>query len=122
MTALLTWMGVAVLGGLGALARLRLDAAVSRRLGGGFPWGTTVVNLAGALVAGVLAGAGVAGAGRTLLAVGALGSFSTFSTWMLETQRLAEEGEAGRAAANLAMGVAAGAAVVALGWWLGSLA
>lgn len=121
MTGLLTWAGVAALGGLGALARLRLDVAVSRRLGAGFPWGTTVVNLTGALLAGLLVGAGVDGAGRTVLAVGALGSFSTFSTWMLETQRQAEEGRTGRAAANLALGVAAGAALAALGWWLGSL-
>lgn len=118
----LTWAGIAALGAVGALARLGLDGALSRRLGGeGFPWGTTGVNLLGALLAGLLAGAGVDGAGRALLAVGALGSFSTFSTWMLETHRLAEDGRGRLALANLAVGLAGGAALAGLGWWLGSL-
>jgi fluoride exporter len=121
VTTALTWAGVAVVGGLAALARFRLDAAVSRRIAGDFPWGTTVVNVLGALLAGVVAGTGLDGGDRVLIAVGALGSFSTFSTWMLETHRLAEDGRAGLAGVNVAAGMAAGLGAAALGWWLGSL-
>lgn len=121
MTTALTWACVAVVGGLGALARFRLDGAVARRAAGDFPWGTTIVNVVGSLLAGGVAGIGLDGADRVVLAVGALGSFSTFSTWMLETHRLAEDGRGGLAGVNLAVGVAAGLAAAGLGWWLGSL-
>lgn len=120
MTGLAQWAGVAVVGGLAALARFRVDAAVSRLLGGGFPWGTAAVNAAGALLAGLVAGLAPGEGWRIVLAVGALGSFSTFSTWMLETQRLAEEGRPALAAANLLLGVAGGLALAAAGWALGA--
>jgi CrcB protein len=117
----LTWIAVAVVGGLGALARFRLDGAVARRIGGDFPWGTFAVNAIGAFAAGLVAGAGLGGRAEVILAVGALGSFSTFSTWMLETQRLAEEGRSRLAIANVLVPLAAGLAAAALGWVLGSL-
>ena len=53
--------GVGALGGLGAVARLMLDGAVSARAGRGFPWGTLAVNLTGSFALGVLAGATVSG-------------------------------------------------------------
>ena len=121
MTTALVWLGVAVVGGLAALARFRLDGAVARRVRGDFPWGTFAVNVPAAFAAGVVAGAGLDGNGRILLAVGALGSFSTFSTWVLETQRLGEEGRAGLAGLNVAAGVVAGLAAVGAGWALGAL-
>lgn len=112
----MVWVGVALLGGVGALARFSLDGAVARRVAVDFPWGTWSVNVVGALLAGAVAGAGATGSARTLIAVGALGSFSTFSTWMLETQRLAEERRPGLALVNLAGGLAAGLAAAAAGW------
>lgn len=121
MSTALVWAGVAALGAVGALARFRLDGAVARRVAGDFPWGTTAVNVLGALLAGVVAGAGLDGGDRVLLAVGALGSFSTFSTWMLETHRLAEDGRSGLALVNLAAPLAAGLAAAGLGWWIGGL-
>ncbi|WP_217924167.1 fluoride efflux transporter CrcB [Miltoncostaea oceani] len=120
MTALGQVLGVAVLGGFAALARFRLDGAVSRRLGGGFPWGTLVVNGVGALLAGLVAGVAPDEGVRVLLAIGMLGSFSTFSTWMLETQRLAEDSRPWVAAANVAIPVAVGIAAVAIGWAIGA--
>ena len=41
---------------------------------------------------GLLVGVGVDGDARLALAGGLVGAFTTFSTWMLETQRLLEEG------------------------------
>jgi fluoride exporter len=49
-----------------------------------------------------------------------LGSYTTFSTWMLESHRLAEDGELGLAAANLVVSLLAGVAAAAAGWALGS--
>lgn len=121
MTGALLWVGVAVLGGFGALARFTLDGAVARRVAGDFPWGTWSVNVVGAFLAGAVAGAAVTGSVRTLVAVGALGSFSTFSTWMLESQRLAEERRSGLALVNLAAGFASGLGAAAVGWAVGSL-
>lgn len=121
MSALAQWAGVALVGGVAALARFRLDGAVSRRVAGDMPWGTMAVNALGALGAGVVAGLAPGEMWRVVLAIGALGSFSTFSTWMIETHRLAEEGQGRLAAANLALALAGGLALCGLGWWLGGL-
>lgn len=107
--------GVAVLGGVGALARLLLDRAVSVRAGAGLPWGTLAVNLSGALALGVLVGAAVSGDALRLAGTGLLGAYTTFSTWMLETHREAEEGRLGAGAANLLVPLVLGLAVAALG-------
>ena len=85
------WIGVMLLGGLGAVARFSLDRAVSKRVARPFPFGTLVVNLSGALLLGFLAGLALSPHLALLAGTGFVGSYTTFSTWMLETQRLAEE-------------------------------
>ena len=92
--------GVGLLGGVGALARLLLDRAVSLRVGGRLPWGTLAVNLTGALALGVLVGAAVSGDALRLAGTGLLGAYTTFSTWMLESHREAEEGRLGAGVAS----------------------
>jgi CrcB protein len=119
MTALL-WLGVGVLGGVGALGRFLLDAAVSLRTPGQFPVGTLVVNASGALLLGLLVGRGVGGHGMLLAGVAALGSYTTFSTWMLESHRLGEDGELRLTVANLAGSLLAGLGAAAAGWALGA--
>jgi CrcB protein len=117
----LVWVGVAALGGAGAVARFLLDGAVAARAGRGFPVGTLAVNLTGALVLGALSGAHVGGDALRLAGVGFVGAYTTFSTWMLESHRLAEDG-AGRAAAiNLVGALVLGFAALALGHRLGAL-
>lgn len=115
------WIGVMVLGGAGAVCRFLLDRAVTSALGRPFPFGTLVVNVSGALLLGILAGAALSPQFALLLGVGFIGSYTTFSTWMLETQRLAEERRTGPALANLAGSVVVGLTAAALGLWLGSL-
>lgn len=111
----LTWVEAAALGGAGALARFLVDGLVASRAGRAFPWGTFVVNITGALVLGILVGLTLSAQALTLDGTATVGSYTTFSTWMLETQRLAEEGESRSAAANVvaSLGVGLGAA------WLG---
>jgi CrcB protein len=116
---MLVWLAVAALGGAGAVARFALDSAVSQRAGSGFPLGTLAVNASGAFALGLLAGAGVAGDALLLAGTAALGSYTTFSTWMLESHRLGEDGELARMWLNLAGSLAAGLAAVALGHALG---
>jgi CrcB protein len=113
------WAGVALLGAVGALLRFLLDGAVSARAGRDLPFGTFAVNIAGALALGFLAGVSLAGDALVLVGGASIGSFTTFSTWMFETQRLAEEGEPRAAAANALLSLAAGIAAVALGRWAG---
>lgn len=119
MTGLVLWAGVAGLGAAGALARFALDGAVTRRSGARFPLGTLAVNLSGAFLLGVLSGAGVGGDALLLAGGGALGSFTTFSTWMLESERLGEEGLLPALWLNLGASLALGLAAVALGRALG---
>ncbi|MEZ5157164.1 MAG: fluoride efflux transporter CrcB [Solirubrobacterales bacterium] len=115
----LTILGVGLLGGIGALGRLLLDGAVSARRAGTFPAGTLTVNLVGSLALGVLVGAAPGEDVLRLAATGLIGSFTTFSTWMLETQRLAEEGDGRVALANLAVSLALGALIAWVGIQLG---
>lgn len=113
---MLVWVGVALLGGAGAVARFALDSAVSSRAGDAFPWGTLAVNVSGAFLLGVLTGPlGLTGDALLLAGTGLLGSYTTFSTWMLESHRLGEDGAAARLWLNLALSVAAGLAAAALG-------
>lgn len=114
------WCGVAFLGGVGAAARFLLDWFVSLRLGFRFPFGTMAVNLSGAFLLGLLAGAATDGDARLLAGTALLGSYTTFSTWMLETQRLEEEGRQLSAVVNVVVSAAVGLAAVALGHALGA--
>jgi len=118
---MLVWVGVVALGGVGAVARFALDSAVSQRAGSGFPVGTLAVNLSGAFLLGLLVGADVAGDALLLAGTAALGSYTTFSTWMLESHRLGEDGELGRMWLNIALSLLAGLAAAALGRALGGL-
>jgi CrcB protein len=114
-------LGIGVIGGLGALARFALDGWVSGRAGRLFPWGTLAVNLSGAFVLGVLAGAAVDGDAYRVAATGLLGSFTTFSTWMLEAHRLGEDGRPRLGLANLVGSLVLGILVVWAGRELGAM-
>ncbi|MCA1697657.1 MAG: fluoride efflux transporter CrcB [Actinobacteria bacterium] len=114
-------LGIAALGGSGAVLRFALDGIVERRARGDFPAGTLTVNLSGSAVAGFLVGAGAGGDASLLLLAGFVGSFTTFSTWLLEAQRLAEEGALRTGALNLAVSFLAGLAAAAVGRALGEL-
>jgi fluoride exporter len=106
-------------GGAGALARFGVDSLVQSRRLGEFPLGTLVVNFSGCLLLGLLSGLHVSSHAMTLLGTATLGSYTTFSTWMLESQRLVEDGELAIAAGNLLVSLAVGLGAVALGRFVG---
>ena len=109
---------IAVGGAAGAVARYLVDGWVSQRTGGSFPLGTLVVNVSGTFLVALLATllierSVLSSALRPALMVGFLGAYTTFSTWMLESWRLAEQGAWLGAAANIGGSVVLG--LVALG-------
>jgi CrcB protein len=114
------WVGVALLGGCGALARFGLTLLVADRLHPHLPLGTLAVNVSGAFLLGLLAGSSLDGDGRLLLGAGALGSYTTFSTWMLETQRVGEAGRLRLALTNVLLSIVLGLGAAALGRLLGT--
>lgn len=104
------WIGVALLGGAGAVGRFLLDGAVSARAGRVFPWGTLAVNLTGAFALGLLVGVALSGDGRRLAATGFVASYTTFSTWVLEAHRQGEDGRGRGAALNIGISLVLGLA------------
>jgi fluoride exporter len=115
-----TWVAAALLGGAGALLRFRLDAFIQLGTQSELPLGTLAVNLAGCFVLGLLTGLSITGEALLLAGTALLGSFTTFSTWLLETERLGEDGEAGFAALNVVLSLGGGIALTAAGWVLGA--
>lgn len=118
MTGMLAWIGVGAFGAAGAYARFALAAAVTARRPGDFPAGTFVVNLTGGFALGVLTGLGVTGDALFVLGTGFLGGYTTFSTWMLEAQRLGEDAEIGLLLAYLLGSMLLGLAATGAGWAL----
>lgn len=90
-------------GGLGAGARYLMDAAIMRGRSGAFPIGILLVNVLGSFLLGLVTGLGpnVAPAWASILGVGVLGGFTTFSTVSTETALLAERGRRDWAWINL---------------------
>ena len=64
-------------------------------------------------------GAGIQGHALLLVGTAALGSYTTFSTWMVETQRIEEAGRRRIAVTNLVLSIALGLVAAALGRWIG---
>jgi len=117
-------MWVAIAGAVGAAARYQLDGFISRARPSAFPWGTFGVNVLGSFALGFVFAITTERfmtnpTVRIAATVGFLGAFTTFSTFSLETMRLAEDGALGFAALNVLAGVGAGIAAVYAGTWIG---
>ena len=115
------WIAVGLLGGVAAGARFAIDTAIHRRARGPFPVGIFAVNVGGAFALGLVAGAALHGEALVIVAGGAIGSFTTFSTWILDAHRLDQEGLTRLAWLNIGLSMVVGFAAVALGHWLGGV-
>ncbi len=113
------WIGVAVIGGIGAIGRFVVDRLITARASGSFPLGTFVVNLSGTFALGLLVGVGAGGNVYLLAGTATLGSYTTFSTWTLETYRLAEDGQMSAAVINGLLSLVLGFAAALLGRTIG---
>jgi len=92
---------------LGAMARLWVVQSLQKKLGHGFPWGTLLVNVSGALIIGLMAGAllpqltSTDHPGWSLLAIGVIGSYTTVSSFSLQTLALWQANQLRRACLNV---------------------
>ncbi len=110
-------------GAIGAVARFLVSTGVYRLLGRDFPWGTLAVNVLGSFAMGLLfmlllERSLVAPEARAAILVGFLGSFTTFSTFSLETLTLVEQGDLLRGMLN----VVASVVLCVAACWAGILA
>jgi len=117
-TTVLDWAGVMLIGGIGSVLRFLVDRTVTRRLARPFPFGTLTVNISGAALLGFLGGLALSREAALLAGTAFVGAYTTFSTWMLETQRLGEERRIRAADANLVVSVVLGIAAAFLGQWV----
>ena len=119
MGAGMSYLLVAMGGGLGAVARHGLGQLSVRAFGPGFPVGTLAANVLGGLLMGLLAGwlAGMDGGRnlRLLLGVGLLGGFTTFSAFSLDAVLMMERGDWGMAALYIGGSVILSILALALG-------
>ena len=111
-------------GALGAVMRYGASVSVYSLLGRGFPYGTMFVNVTGSLLMGLLSVIlldrfNVGPEWRAAILVGLLGSFTTFSTFSIETLNLLEQGDMTRAFANMILSVVVCLAAVWIGVSLG---
>ena len=95
-------------GAIGAIARYGTSLGVYSVLGRSFPYGTLFVNVAGSFLMGVLSimlleRMNLGPEWRAAILVGFLGSFTTFSTFSIETLNLIEQGDFNRALLNMGL-------------------
>lgn len=112
---------IAAGGSLGAIARYGLSMFVYQGTSETFPWGTLAVNLAGCFLIGSVVElfdhAIVPSGLRSLVTIGFLGAFTTFSTYSLETINLFRDGEIRLATMNILVNNIAGILLVGVGIW-----
>ena len=118
--SVLVWAGVVVIGGAGSVLRFYVDGIVASSSGKDFPYGTLAVNLSGAVILGLITGLALTGSAALLAGTAAVGSYTTFSTWMLETQRLTEARQHRKAALNIIVSLVLGVAAAELGRLIGA--
>lgn len=115
----MTFLWVAIAGAIGAPARFLLDAWVQHRTDRIFPWGTFVINTSGSLILGFVTGLvlyhGLPNTPRLLIGTGFCGAYTTFSTFTLESVRLAEDRAVPAAFGNVLGSMVAGLLGAALG-------
>jgi CrcB protein len=118
-------LAVAVAGGVGAVARLVLDGVTRSLVRVNFPLGTTVINVTGSFLLGLVTGLALANGlpaeWRVVLGTGFLGGYTTFSTASYETVRLAQQRRYRAALFTGAGMLVLALAAAGLGLWLGQL-
>lgn len=120
-------LAVAAGGALGTLLRHWLNVALAPSTPPAFPWVTLAINVSGAYLLGLIVTLVLdfwppTRYARPFVAIGALGGFTTFCTFVVETVRLAEADLAGRAityvVASLVLGaIAMWAGAASAGMW-----
>jgi CrcB protein len=118
--SVLVWTAVVLIGGAGSVLRFYVDGIVTSAIGRDFPYGTLAVNLSGAVILGLITGLALGGDAALLAGTAAVGSYTTFSTWILETQRLTEERQYRKAVLNVVVSLVLGVAAAEVGRLIGA--
>jgi fluoride exporter len=113
------WIAGVLVGGMAVIARFWLDALVSQLAGRQFPIGTLLVNLTGSFALGVLTGLGFTGTLLLIAGTATIGSYTTLSTWMLESYRLTEDAQPRPALVNALASLALGFGAALVGRTIG---
>ncbi len=116
----LAWALIIPAGAAGAFARYEAGGLMGERLGLRAPLGVLAINLLGAFLLSLLVGAHPSDVAVIALGTGFLGSFTTFSTWMLETDALAVAGRWNSVLLNIVGPVLGGLVLPAAGFAAGS--
>ena len=117
---------IGLAGFVGTLARYWLSGVVGRRYGETFPYGTFVVNAIGCLLAGFLFYLmfdrfPASSTSRSVIFIGLLGGFTTFSSFGLQSFALLRDGEIFLALLNIGLSNFAGLFLVWAGYKLAGL-
>lgn len=118
----MTWLWVALAGGVGASLRHLVHVGV-RRAGGRSSWATLAVNTMGSFALGFMVGwcdSLIPGDVHLILGTGLLGGFTTFSTASTESADLWRDERRGAALGLATVMLVASLSAAGLGWWLGS--
>lgn len=123
---LYVYLLVALGGAFGASFRFYISELILNYLGKGFPFATLAVNISGSLIMGTLYGLieqGVIEVSiyRTLIGIGFLGAFTTFSTFSLDTLLLIQQGDVIKATINILLNVSLCIFAAALGMFIVSI-
>jgi CrcB protein len=84
---------VAAGGAMGSLVRFILGRKISEKFTTGFPVGTFIINITGAVLLGIVSSSGMEVNAYTLIGDGFLGAYTTFSTFMYEGFNLFQDNE-----------------------------
>jgi CrcB protein len=114
---------VALGGACGASLRFYISQLILNWLGKGFPFATLVVNITGSFVMGTLYQLIEQDlldihVHRTLLGIGFLGAFTTFSTFSLDTLLLLQQGDVLKAGINVLLNVSLCIAAAGFGLYI----
>ena len=125
---MLAYLWVAIGGALGSVARFGLNGLIAARFGETFPWGTIIINVTGSFLIGVFAAYAdpdgrvlIAPGVRQFLMIGVCGGYTTFSSFSLQTLRLAQDREWLYAGGNILLSVGLCLVAVWLGYALGAM-
>jgi CrcB protein len=118
-----TLLFIACGGAIGSLFRYGSSLGIYALVGKDFPYGTLFVNVLGSFLMGLLSilmveRLNIGPEWRAMVLVGLLGSFTTFSTFSIETLNLFEQGDMFKALANIVFSIIVCISAV----WLGVIA
>lgn len=119
MSQVFLWLGVLALGGCGAILRTGIGATIDGHKRTSFPLGTFTVNMTGSFLVGLVYGAGVVGDAHLLVGTGLIGAYTTYSTWIGDSEKLLRGDQVQTAMLNLFGSILLGLGVALLGKLVG---